>query len=90
MPADLQALFSLVPPGQILFASDAPYGHPRCRRSPSCARAIQVGLSTDQVRGIASEQSLRIAAGEPLTPAGAAVGNTSGAGHCCWTASRNS
>src|SRR5580704_3619798 len=28
MPADLQALFALVPPGQILFASDAPYGHP--------------------------------------------------------------
>src|SRR5579859_5150792 len=27
MPADLLTLFSLVPPGQILFASDAPYGH---------------------------------------------------------------
>src|SRR3989440_11437967 len=27
-PADLAALFALVPPGQILFASDAPYGPP--------------------------------------------------------------
>ncbi len=27
MPADLLTLFSLVPPGQILFASDAPYGN---------------------------------------------------------------
>ena len=27
MPADLRALFALVPPGQILFASDAPYGN---------------------------------------------------------------
>ncbi|PZS07541.1 MAG: hypothetical protein DLM64_14660, partial [Solirubrobacterales bacterium] len=26
MPADLFALFSLIPPGQIVFASDAPYG----------------------------------------------------------------
>jgi hypothetical protein len=27
IPADLEALFSLVPPGQIVFASDAPYGN---------------------------------------------------------------
>jgi predicted TIM-barrel fold metal-dependent hydrolase len=27
MPGDLQALFSLVPPGQIVFASDSPYGN---------------------------------------------------------------
>jgi hypothetical protein len=35
---------------------------------------VQVGLSTEQIRSIASEQSLRIAAGEPLVPAGPAVG----------------
>jgi predicted TIM-barrel fold metal-dependent hydrolase len=74
MPADLLTLFSLVPPGQILFASDAPYGAPAASASFMLRCALQVGLSSDQVRSIASEQSLRIAAGEPLQPCGPAIG----------------
>ena len=81
MPADLQALFSLVPPGQVLFASDAPYGHPMMSAVTQLRSALQVGLSTAQIRSITSEQSLRIAAGEPLEPAGPAVGERDRAGH---------
>jgi hypothetical protein len=43
--------------------------------------ALQVGLSVAQIRSIASEQSLRIAAGEPLEPAGPAVGERDRASH---------
>ena len=45
MPADLQALFSLVPPGQILFASDAPYGHTLMSAVTQMRSALQVGLT---------------------------------------------
>ena len=81
MPADLQALFALVPPGQILFASDAPYGHTLMSAVFQLRSAVQVGLSAEQIRSITSEQSLRIAAGEPLVPAGPAVGERDRASH---------
>ncbi|MFZ0041034.1 MAG: amidohydrolase family protein [Solirubrobacteraceae bacterium] len=81
MPADLQALFALVPPGQILFASDAPYGHTLMSAITQLRSALQVGLSPAQIRSIAFEQSLRIAAGEPLQPAGPAVGEHERASH---------
>jgi hypothetical protein len=74
MPADLRSLFTLVPPGQILFASDSPYGNTIGSSTVQLRWALQVGLSPDQVRSIASEQSLRMAAGEPLQPAGPAAG----------------
>jgi uncharacterized protein len=81
MPGDLFTLFSLVPPGQILFASDAPYGQTAMSASFMLRTALQVGLSTEQIRSIASGQSLRIAAGEPLEPAGPAVGERERAPH---------
>jgi predicted TIM-barrel fold metal-dependent hydrolase len=74
MPADLASLFSLVPPGQIVFASDAPYGRTGLSAAFQLRVALQVGLSLDQIRSIASEQALRLAAGEPLEPCGPAVG----------------
>lgn len=74
MPADLRALFALVPPGQIVFASDAPYGNPAMSAAFQLRMALDVGLSAEQIRSIASEQALRLAAGEPLQPAGPAVG----------------
>ena len=43
-PADLQALFALVPPGQILMASDAPYGSPAWAAVMTTRNALQVGL----------------------------------------------
>jgi predicted TIM-barrel fold metal-dependent hydrolase len=81
MPADLLTLFALVPPGQILFASDAPYGNPLSATSIHLRWALQVGLSPKQIRSVASEQSQRLAAGEPLQPAGPAAGEHERAQH---------
>lgn len=81
MPADLMALFSLVPPGQILFASDSPYGATAFATAFQLRTALHVGLSAAQLRSIASEQALRLAAGEPLQPAGAAIGEREQAPH---------
>jgi uncharacterized protein len=81
IPADLEALFSLVPPGQIVFASDAPYGNTFMSVAFQLRWALQLGLSHDQIRSIASGQSLRMAAGEPLRPAGPALGERERAPH---------
>jgi hypothetical protein len=81
MPADLAALFALVPPGQILFASDAPYGSTMMGGAFGFRAALQAGLSPDQLRSIASGQSLRLAAREPLEPLGPAVGARDRAPH---------
>jgi len=81
MPADLQALFSLVPPGQILFASDAPYGAAALSSVFQLRIALQAGLSTEQIHSVASGQALRIAAGEPLQSVGPAVGEREQASH---------
>jgi uncharacterized protein len=81
MPADLYTLFTLVPPGQILFASDAPYGQTAMAASFMLRSALQAGLSTAQIRSVASGQALRIAAGEPLEPAGPAIGERERAPH---------
>ena len=74
MPADLLTLFALVPPGQILFASDSPYGSTVASPAFQLRVALEAGLSPEQLRSIASGQALRIAAGEPLRPAGEPVG----------------
>jgi predicted TIM-barrel fold metal-dependent hydrolase len=81
MPADLLALFSLIPPGQILFASDSPYGSTAFSAACHLRLALQAGLTPAQIRLIASEQSLRLAAGQPPLPAGPAVGERERAGH---------
>ncbi|HEX4110092.1 MAG TPA: amidohydrolase family protein [Solirubrobacteraceae bacterium] len=81
MPADLLTLFSLVPPGQILFASDAPYGAPAGSAAFQLRAALQAGLSPEQIRCIGAEQSLRIAAGEPLQSCGPPVGEREQAPH---------
>jgi predicted TIM-barrel fold metal-dependent hydrolase len=81
MPADLLTLFSLVPPGQILFASDSPYGNTAGSAGMQLRMALQAGLSPQQVRSVTAEQSLRIAAGEPLQPCGPAVGERERAPH---------
>jgi uncharacterized protein len=79
--ADLRALYTLVPTGQILFASDAPYGNTLLSGVTQIRLGLQLGLSHDQIRSIMSEQSLRLAAGEPLAPAGPAVGEGERAPH---------
>jgi uncharacterized protein len=81
IPSDLETLFSLVPPGQIVFASDAPYGNTFVSAAFQLRWPLQLGLSADQIRSIASGQSLRIAAGEPLQPTGPALGERERAPH---------
>jgi uncharacterized protein len=81
IPTDFETLFSLVPPGQIVFASDAPYGNTLISAAFQMRWALQLGLSAGQIRSIAAEQSLRIAAGEPLQPTGAALGERDKAPH---------
>ena len=81
LPADLFTLFSLVPPGQILFASDAPYGATGASAAIQFRLALQAGLSQDQIRSIASEQSLRLAAVQTPQPAGPAINEREQAPH---------
>ena len=70
IPADLLALFALVPPGQILFASDAPYGPPALGAVLALRCAIETGLSAEQLRSVAGGQIERLLAGEDPIDAG--------------------
>jgi predicted TIM-barrel fold metal-dependent hydrolase len=75
-PADLQALLALVPPGQVLMASDAPYGSPVWASVMTPRHALQVGLDAEQVRAVAGGQALRLVNGEDPLDLGPALGGT--------------
>jgi hypothetical protein len=64
-PVDLVALFTLAPPGQVLWASDSPYGSPPVAAVQTLRCARQAGLDDAQVRAVAGGQLARIMAGEP-------------------------
>ncbi len=72
--ADFFALFSLVPPGRILMASDAPYGTPVTGLLYATRCALQVGLSQEQLECVAGRQLERVLAGDDLIDAGPAPG----------------
>jgi uncharacterized protein len=63
-PSDVQALFALVPPGQILMASDAPYATPAWGATMALRHGLQVGLSPEVLRELAGGQALRLIEGE--------------------------
>ena len=66
-PVDLLTLFAYVPPGRILFASDAPYGMPAMNAILTLRCALQAGLSPAQVRVVAGDQLDCVLSGmEPL------------------------
>ncbi len=70
-PGDMITLFSLVAPGQILWASDSPYGQPLSSAVMHLRYAVEAGLGADAIRSIAGAQIERILDGhEPLTPPG--------------------
>lgn len=81
LPADLTATFTLVPPAQVLFASDAPYGTTLAAAAVYLRLALQAGYSAEQLRLMSAGQSLRIAAGDPLGVAGPAPGERERAPH---------
>ncbi len=73
-PVDLLALLALVPPGQVLYGSDAPYGTPLQAAILTLRCALQAGLSGGQLRSVMGEQTARLADGEEPLDAGPAVG----------------
>jgi predicted TIM-barrel fold metal-dependent hydrolase len=66
-PADLQALFALVPPGRILFGSDAPYMGIQIGLAMTLRAARHAGLSQDAIDLVAGAQlEALLAHAEPL------------------------
>ena len=66
-PVDVMALFTLAPPGQVLWASDSPYGMPILAAVQGLRCALQAGLTGEQLRGVAGGQLARLVEGaEPL------------------------
>ena len=74
--ADLLALFTLVAPGQILFASDAPYGRPVTAAAEALRVAFAVGLSAEQRAMVFGGQLARLLAHEAPADLGAAPSET--------------
>jgi uncharacterized protein len=65
--ADLLALFALVPPGHILYASDMPYGHPLFNGMALVRCGLAVGLAPDVIARIAGGHLGHLLdGGEPL------------------------
>ena len=73
-PVDLLDFFHQVPPEQILYASDYPYGRQPQSLTIALRTAIRAGLDEGQLRGMLAGNANRIAAGEeplePSTPSG--------------------
>ena len=74
-PDDLLALFRLVPPGQILLGSDAPYATPLVGAVIALRCALQAGLSAEQIESVAGAQIERLVAWEDPVPAGPPPGD---------------
>lgn len=63
-PSDLLALFATVPAGQILFASDAPYGRTPVTAIQIVRIARQAGIDDAHIRLVLGEQARRLVSGE--------------------------
>ncbi|HEX2095812.1 MAG TPA: amidohydrolase family protein, partial [Solirubrobacterales bacterium] len=72
--SDLIALFSLVPPGRILFGSDAPYMDLEAVLAITLRCARFAGLSPEAIELVAGGQLENLLAGEPASDAGPAPG----------------
>ncbi|GAC1318132.1 MAG: hypothetical protein NVSMB25_07110 [Thermoleophilaceae bacterium] len=71
---DMLALFALVPPGQILFGSDAPYGTPLHSSLLAMRCALQAGVRADQLPTIMGGQVERLLDGRSPEDLGQAPG----------------
>lgn len=74
---DLLTLFSLVPPGQIVWGSDAPYGTPLQSQIMAFRCALQVGLPPSALPVIGGGQMARLVTGEEPLDLGPAPGTAS-------------
>ena len=61
-PADILALFALVPPGRIVFGSDIPFASPVQHAVTTLRCAIQAGLSPAQLRAVMGGTARQLAA----------------------------
>jgi predicted TIM-barrel fold metal-dependent hydrolase len=73
-PADMMALFTLVPPRNIVWASDSPYGLPLTSAVMHLRLAAQAGLDQRALRSIAGAQMEHVLAGGDPLDAGPAPG----------------
>jgi uncharacterized protein len=73
-PADMLAMFALCPPGNLLWASDSPYGRPLISAVLHLRFALQAGLGTEAIRTIAGAQLDRLLDGGDPLDAGPAPG----------------
>jgi predicted TIM-barrel fold metal-dependent hydrolase len=66
-PSDILAVFCLVAPGQVLWASDSPYGQPLPGALNSLRCALEAGLTHEQIAGVFGGQIERLVSGlKPL------------------------
>ncbi len=72
---DQLAVYSHIPPGQILFATDIPFGTPQLAVIGSLRPALQAGLTAAQLEGVMGGQLARIVARQATPDLGPAVGD---------------
>ena len=72
--ADMRALFALVAPGQVLYATDLPFGAPAQSMIIAFRVALQAGLSGEQIAVVAGGQVERLINADELIDAGPAPG----------------
>ena len=65
---DLLAMFARISPGQVVYASDYPYGQQPGSLLIALRTALLAGLSEDEVRDMLGRSAARIADGEPPGP----------------------
>jgi len=73
-PADILTVFCLVAPGQVLWASDSPYGQPLPGAINSLRCALEAGLTHEQIAGTFGGQLERLVAGQDPLDLGPAPG----------------
>jgi predicted TIM-barrel fold metal-dependent hydrolase len=73
-PADILGVFCLAPPGQVLWASDSPYGRPLAGALQTLRCALEAGLGHDQIAGVFGGQVERLISGEEPLDLGSAPG----------------
>lgn len=73
-PADILTAFCLAPPGQILWASDSPYGQPLPSMVNGLRCALEAGLTHEQIACAFGGQMERLTSGRDPLDAGPAPG----------------
>jgi hypothetical protein len=76
-PVDLATLFTLIPPGQILYGSDPPYFTPALVATSCIYAGLQLGLDHEQLRMVLGGQLDRLIAGEEPADLGPPLGPSS-------------